>query len=122
MEIIGQRLRSLREGVKLSQVKIADMIGVSQVSINRYESGSGSPPLTTLLWYADHFDVSLDYIFGRTDSPQGKLYKYEPQAFKERMKDEKEWAQFVEMCFDPNSPMSARLKETMMQMMGGGEK
>ena len=79
MEIVGQRLRSLREGVKLSQKKIADMIGISQVSINRYESGAGEPPCKTLLWYADHFDVSLDYIFGRTDQPQGKLYEYQPK-------------------------------------------
>ena len=27
---------------------------------------------------------------------------------------------FIEMCFDPNSPMSAKLKDTLLQMMKGG--
>jgi len=28
---------------------------------------------------------------------------------------------FIEMCFDPNSPMSGKLKETLLQMMKGGD-
>lgn len=114
MEIVGKRLRLLREGVKLSQKKIADMIGISQVSINRYESGAGEPPFKTLLWYADHFDVSLDYIFGRTDQPQGKLYEYQPKI----IENSDELKRFVEMCFDPASPMNGRLKQTLIQMLG----
>lgn len=119
MSMVGSRLRTLREGLGLSQKQVAEMLEATQSGIYRYETGKAEAPYKTLLWYADYFDVSLDYIFGRTDSPQGKLYKYEPQAFKARIKDEKEWAQFVEMCFHPNSPMSARLKDTMMQMIGG---
>ena len=114
MEIVGQRLRLLREGVKLSQKKIADMIGISQVSINRYENGTGELPFKTLLWYADYFDVSLDYIFGRTDQPQGKLYEYQPKI----IENNDELKRFVEMCFDPASPMNDRLKQTLIQMLG----
>ena len=40
MKEIGIRLRTLKEGLNLSQAKIAKLIGTSQVSINRYESGS----------------------------------------------------------------------------------
>jgi len=122
MGVVGSRLRTLREGFGLSQKQVAEMLEATQSGIYRYETGKAEPPIKTMLWYADYFDVSMDYIYGRTDNPQGKLYKYEPQAFKERMKDKEEWARFVEMCFDPNSPMSAKLKETMMQMMGGDEK
>ena len=121
MNEVGSRLRSLREALDLSQKKIAEMIGATQTTVYRYEMGQAEPQIKTLLWYADYFDVSLDYIFGRTDSPQGKLYKYEPKAFKEKLADREEWTQFVEMCFDPHSPMSARLKETMMDMMEGGK-
>lgn len=121
MSEVANRLRGLREVHQLSQKKVAEMLGTTQTSVYRYEMGQAEPPIKTMLWYADYVDVSMDYIYGRTDNPQGKLYKYEPQAFKERMKDEKEWRQFVEMCFDPNSPMSARLKETMMQIMESGE-
>ena len=111
-------MRKLRESVKLSQAKIAKMIGSSQVSINRYESGAGSPPLKTLIWYADYFDVSLDYLLARTDNPQGKLYGFEPEVIRDKLANNQDWEQFVEMCFDPNSPMSGRLKSALMQMVG----
>ena len=114
MKAVAERLRALRESVKLSQVKIAQMVGTSQVSINRYETEGSSPPLSTLLWYADYFDVSMDYIFGRTDKPQGKLYEYKPKL----EKNSEEMRQFVEMCFDPNSPMNDRLKQTLIEMLG----
>ena len=57
MKIVSERLRFLREGVKLSQVKLAKMIGTTQSSINRYETDMTSPMFETLLWYADYFDV-----------------------------------------------------------------
>ncbi|MGN0618380.1 MAG: helix-turn-helix domain-containing protein [Ruminiclostridium sp.] len=51
MQIIGERLKTLRESMKLSQQKVADMIGCPQTSIHRYESGSYTPNAETLLWY-----------------------------------------------------------------------
>lgn len=76
MKELGERLRRLRESVKLSQVKMAELLGVKQSSINRYEQGQSAPSLETLVRYADYFDVSLDYLLARTDNPQGKLYEY----------------------------------------------
>jgi len=111
MSTVGSRLRTLRESVKLSQTKISELIGSKQSNINRYEHGQAEAPYSVLLWYADYFDVSMDYIFGRTDKPQGKLYDYQPKVFNEDMK------QFVDMCFDPNSPMSGKLKQTLLKLM-----
>jgi Predicted transcriptional regulators len=111
---IGERMRFLREGIKLSQAKLAAVMGSTQASINRYETGNGSPPLKVLLWYADYFDVSMDYLFGRTDKPQGMTYEYKPKF----IESNKEMKQFVEMCFDPKSPMNEKLKETLIQMLG----
>ena len=106
-KIIGERLRTLREGVGKTQAYIASEIGtVAQSAIFRYESGQSDVPNAILLWYADYFDVSLDYIFGRTDKPQGKLYDYNPKAF-----DDEKMQQFVEMCFDPKSTANAKLKK-----------
>jgi len=112
--LIGERLRSLREGVRFSQLQIGKMLGLTQASIQRYESGQSEPPLQTLRWYADHFDVSLDYIYGRTDKPQGTLYEYRPKL----IENNPEMRQFIEMCFDPSSPMNDRLKQTLMEMIG----
>ncbi|MCL2109928.1 MAG: helix-turn-helix domain-containing protein [Oscillospiraceae bacterium] len=119
MKIISQRLRELREGVRLSQHKLGELIGVTQTSINRYETDKADPPPETLIWYADYFDVSLDYITGRTDKPQGKLYKYQP-----KFRDNSEMKSFVDMCFDPKSPMNDRLKQTLLEMLSesGGAK
>ena len=116
MKIVGERLRTLRESVKLSQYRIAELAGSAQSSIGRYESALGDPPFSILLWYADYFDVSLDYIFGRTDQPQGKLYEFKP-----KIEDNDEMRLFIEMCFDPNSPMSGKLKDTLLRMMKGDE-
>ena len=116
MKELGARLRTLREGVGLSQAKIGKLYGASQVSVNRYESGAGFPPAKTLMWYADYFDVSMDYLFARTDQPQGKLYDFKP-----KIQDNEDVQKFIEMCFDPNSPMSGKLKDTLFQMMKGGE-
>jgi transcriptional regulator with XRE-family HTH domain len=92
---VGMRLKTLRESVKLSQVKIGELLGLKQSSINRYEQGQAEAPYRVLLWYADHFDVSMDYIFGRCDKPQGKLYNYEPESFRKKLENRDEWEQFV---------------------------
>ena len=118
MNIVGERLRTLRNSIKLSQVKLASIIGTTQACMNRYETGASAPPLKVLLWYADYFDVSMDYIFGRTDKPQGKLYEYKPKI----EKNSEEMRQFVEMCFDPSSPMNDRLKQTLLEMLGEAKK
>ena len=113
MKELGERLRTLRESVKLSQVKMAELLGVKQSSINRYEQGLSAPSLETLLQYADYFDVSMDYLFARTDKPQGKLYEYRPKI----TAGSEEMTQFIEMRFDPQSPMSEKLKQTLLQLM-----
>jgi transcriptional regulator with XRE-family HTH domain len=110
---VGSRLRILREVVKLSQAQIADMLGTTQASINRYENAVGSPPLKVLMWYADYFDVSMDYIFARTNKPQGATFEYKPKI----VEDNTEMKRFVEMCFAPNSPMNERLKQTLLEML-----
>ena len=116
MDVIKQRLLGLRENLKLTQQKLSQLLGISQAAINRYEHGETSINANALLKYANFFDVSADYILGRCDDPQGKKYDYQPEYLKNKFKDTKEWREFVEMCFDPNSPISSRLKETLFQL------
>ncbi len=117
MKDVGKRLKGLREGIGLSQAKFAEIIGSTQSSINRYENGQSGIPVALLRRYADFFDVSLDYIFARTDNPQGINYSFKPKYTPEK----KEMQRFIEMCFDPNSPMSEKLKESLLKMMEGKE-
>ena len=111
--IVAERMKLLREGVKLSQGKLASMLGMQQTAIFRYEVGQSFPPYQVLMKYADFFDVSLDYIFGRTDSPQGKLYDCQAKVWK----DNKQMRDFIEMCFDPKTEANAKLKEMLMHLM-----
>ena len=117
MQEVAQRLKSLRESVGLSQAKLAALMGATQASVNRYESGQPSPPLKILRWYADFFDVSLDYIFARTEQPEGKLYEHKPKVVEAITQDNKELRQFVDMCFDPASPVSEKLRETLTKLL-----
>lgn len=118
MTTLAQRIRALRDSIGVPQTKLAELSGSTQSSINRYENGQANPSFELLVWYADYFDVSLDYIFGRTDKPEGKLYSFIPQY----SKDDENFKQFVEMCFDPSSPMNEKLKQTLIYMVtkGGG--
>ena len=116
MEQIGKRLRELREGSRLTQTQVAEVVGVQQSRINRYESGKSTPPPEVFVKYADFFDVSMDYLYCRTDKPQGRLYNFRPKVTAAQAVKHKDMKQFVEMCFDPKSPVSQRMKETLLEL------
>ena len=67
---IGERLKALRKSSKSTQKTIAVAVGISEVSYQRFEYGTVRPSLDTLIALADYFDVSLDYLVGRSDDPQ----------------------------------------------------
>lgn len=115
VQILGERLRILREEAGFSQNKLAKLIGIQQSSLNRYESGFSNPTPETLLWFADYFDVSMDYIYGRTEKPQGKTYKYKPRL-------DPDMAKFVEMCFEPGTRANKELKASILKMVSEEKK
>jgi transcriptional regulator with XRE-family HTH domain len=119
MEAISKRMVELRESVNLSQLRLSKELGISQSAINRYEHNQGAIPDNVLLKYAEFFDISLDYLFGRTDRPEGAVFNNEPELIKRKIIRDGEWEDFVEACFDPRSPMNKKLKEMIMQMAGG---
>lgn len=121
MEQIGKRLRALRESVRLTQVNMAEILGVQQSRINRYETGQSTPSPGVFVKYADYFDVSMDYLYCRTEKPQGKLYDYQPQALKAKTEQSREMREFIEMCFDPQAPVNKRLKEALFRIMEEGQ-
>ncbi len=60
-------LRLIRDEKGISQQALADAIGVSQPSINKYENHNIEPDIETLRRMADYFDTSVDFIVGHTD-------------------------------------------------------
>lgn len=67
MAIFGDRLRFLREEKDLSQEELGKIINSAKSTISQYELGKRNPDPATLLQFADFFNVSTDYLLGRTD-------------------------------------------------------
>ena len=67
MEIFAERIRELRLEHGLTQEEVGEIIGVKRYSIYSYEKGRACPEMKGLAALADYFDVSMDYLAGRTD-------------------------------------------------------
>ncbi|MCH5303648.1 MAG: helix-turn-helix transcriptional regulator [Ruminococcus sp.] len=63
------RLKELRTQKHLSQTRLALDLNMNQNTICRYETGVREADYKTLIILADYFDVSIDYLLGRTDNP-----------------------------------------------------
>lgn len=61
-----QRLRDLREDSDLTQTQVSEILGIQQTVYSRYERGFQTIPVEHLLKLADYYNVSTDYILGRT--------------------------------------------------------
>lgn len=61
-----KNLKKLRQDASVSQKVLADAIGVSQQSINKYENHNIEPDIETLIRIADFFDTSVDYLIGHS--------------------------------------------------------
>lgn len=70
MLIFHEHLRSIRKERGFTQKQVAQNTGITERNYQLYESGSQKPGFDTLLALADYFDVSLDYLVGRSDDPQ----------------------------------------------------
>ena len=64
------RLKELRKERKISQLKLALDLCMNQNTISRYENMERQADYKTLIQFADYFDVSIDYLLGRTDVPE----------------------------------------------------
>lgn len=70
-EIFSDRLKQLRKEKNLSMQSLAQIVGLkSKGSIGQFETGLNVPSADILVALADYFDVSLDYLVGRTNKPE----------------------------------------------------
>lgn len=66
---LGEKLALLRENKEIYQKELATYLEVSIGTISNYEKGIHEPDLETLCKLADYYEVSADYLLGRTDIP-----------------------------------------------------
>lgn len=62
-----KNLKLLRTKLGISQKQLADAIGVSQQSINKYENHDVEPDIAIMISLSEFFSVSVDYLIGHTD-------------------------------------------------------
>ena len=63
------RLKEIRRQKGISQVKLAMDLNMGQNTVSRYENQVREADYKTLILFADYFNVSLDYLLGRTENP-----------------------------------------------------
>lgn len=62
-------LKELREKKGITQKQLAEALYLSKTAVSQYENGTHTPSLETIINIADIFDVSIDYLLGRTTVP-----------------------------------------------------
>ena len=67
----GQRLKHLRKQHKLTRENLAKKLKISYWALSKYETDARIPDPETFKKIADFFNVSTDYLLGRTDNPNG---------------------------------------------------
>ena len=112
-KIVADRLKSLRKDKKLTQTDMAKLLNVTQNAIFRYESGQNEPSLSTILFYSEYFNVSIDYIFG-------KERKITSSQINKRASDKEDMKEFINYCFTPGTELFELIKYYVKELVNKG--
>ena len=69
-DIMKNNLKKLRKEAGLTQISLQMKTGIEQALLSKFENGDRIPPTETLMILADFYNVSMDYIMGRTENPE----------------------------------------------------
>jgi len=69
MTISAEKLKQLRKAKGVYQKDVANLLNIIERHYRSYEAGKVDPPTSKTVLLADYFDVSVDYLVGRTDNP-----------------------------------------------------
>lgn len=78
------RLFELRNEKKLTQRQIAKILNISQGTYNNWENGNTEPSIEQIIRLADYFDVSTDFLLGRTN--EDKLFMGNNQKYYDQLR------------------------------------
>lgn len=65
-----QRIQDLRTDADMSQKQLSEILHISQRSYSHYETGSRNIPVEMLIRLANYYDISVDYLVGRTNKKE----------------------------------------------------
>ena len=69
-EIFANRIKFLRKQKNIKQSELGEKIGLTYTAISDIERGRRTTTIEKLVALADYFEVSIDYLVGRTDNPK----------------------------------------------------
>lgn len=104
MKTLGDRLRNARERKNLTQIDVSKLTGINNKTISNYENSISSPDPDTLKIFADLYEVSADYLLGRSD----KVHIKEAEAHyyvdvsglpEEAVRQVEEYVEFIKMKY-----------------------
>ncbi len=99
-----QRLKDLKEDADITQKQAADLIGVSMNHYGKYERGETDIPFEKAIILANYYNVSLDYLAGRTN-------------IKNPISDKSQLLKIAELFKQLNSINRNRIEERMLEML-----
>ena len=70
MPTFGEHLKALRKAKRVTQKEVAQSTGISERNYQDYEANVKKPGFDNLIALAEFFEISVDYLMGRTDKPQ----------------------------------------------------
>lgn len=97
-----EKLLNLRQAKKVTQQVVADYVGISRATYAQYEAGTRSPGRNVLQKLADYYDVTTDYILGRTDDSRriDDLLVFESKTSSEDVDPEEKISEKEDAPFD----------------------
>lgn len=107
-------MKKLRTVSRMTQEELGKKINVTKVSISGYENGNRSPDTETLQKIADTYNVTTDYLMGRTDNPNPN--KDEKDIAKRLEEFKKDLSSTDGLNFS-GEPMSEDAKESLIEAM-----
>lgn len=117
MATFSDRLKELRKEKGLTQKDLAKVLYVNQSAISKYELGTNSPENKFLVQLADYFNVSTDYLLGKSDIRTNNKCKEE--LIEKKLKEILNC--FIEAGYDPNEITKEEFKlvlDTYMNLKG----
>lgn len=66
--MLYRRIKNLREDANLTQTELSSYLNLSRRSYSHYENGTRNLPVDVLIAIAGFYNVSIDYLLGRTDN------------------------------------------------------
>lgn len=116
--MLGKRIAELRKNKGISQYELAERLGFSRGKLANYEQGSRQPDYETLQQIADYFEVTTDYLLGRSDNPEslnkvivaGKEIELTPEEFKVFEELKKHSIAFHDLASDPEKKVKQLIK------------